>query len=58
MAAALVLLKLEPRVGLVFLWMALSICVATIVGGYHYVADVLVGIGIAVLVCVVTSCIR
>jgi membrane-associated phospholipid phosphatase len=57
LAAALILLKLEPRVGLVFLWMALSIAVATIVGGYHYVADVLVGIGIAVLVFVVTSCI-
>ena len=39
-AGALVLLRLEPRVGLIFLWVALSIAVATVVGGYHYVADV------------------
>ena len=58
MAAALILLKLEPRVGLVFLWMALSVAVATIVGGYHYVADVVVAIGVATLVFGVASCIR
>jgi membrane-associated phospholipid phosphatase len=41
LAAALVLLYLQPWIGLLFLWVAVSIAVATIVGGYHYVADVL-----------------
>ncbi|MGA9639942.1 MAG: phosphatase PAP2 family protein [Terriglobales bacterium] len=53
-AAALVLLRLEPRVGLIFLWMALSIAVATVVGGYHYAADVLFALLVAVLVFVGT----
>jgi membrane-associated phospholipid phosphatase len=49
-AAALVLLRLEPHVGLIFLWAALSIAVATVVGGYHYVADVLFALLLAVVV--------
>jgi membrane-associated phospholipid phosphatase len=46
-AASLVLLRLEPRVGLIFLWAALSIAVATVVGGYHYAADVLFALLVA-----------
>ena len=40
-AAAMVLLHLVPLAGLVFCWLALSIAIAAVVGGYHYVADVL-----------------
>ena len=36
--------------GLIFLGMALSIAVATVVGGYHYAADVLFALLVAVLV--------
>src|SRR5580700_1174663 len=53
-AAALVLLRLEPRVGLIFLWAAISIAVATVVGGYHYTADVLFALLVAVVVFVGT----
>jgi hypothetical protein len=53
-AAAFVLLRLEPRMGLIFLWAALSIAVATVVGGYHYAADVLFALLVAVLVFVGT----
>jgi membrane-associated phospholipid phosphatase len=56
-AAALAILRLEPWAGLIFLWMALSIAVATVVGGYHYAADVLLAIVIAVLVFGATACI-
>jgi len=57
-AAALVLLRLEPPLGLIFIWVALSIAVATIVGGYHYAADVLLALLIAVLVFVGTFWLR
>jgi membrane-associated phospholipid phosphatase len=53
-AAALVLLRLESRVGLIFLWVALSIAVATVVGGYHYAADVLSALLVAILMFVGT----
>jgi PAP2 superfamily len=53
-AAALVLLRLEPLFGMVFLWVALSIAVATVVGGYHYAADVLFALLVAVLVFIST----
>jgi membrane-associated phospholipid phosphatase len=53
-AGALVLLRLEPRVGLIFLWVALSIAVATVVGGYHYAADVLFALLVAVAVFIAT----
>lgn len=49
-AAALVLLRVEPWMGAIFLWIALSIAVATVVCGYHYAADVLLAIAIASLV--------
>jgi membrane-associated phospholipid phosphatase len=53
-AAALVLLRLEPWIGAVFLWIAISIAVATVVGGYHYAVDVLLAVAIAILVFAVT----
>jgi hypothetical protein len=53
-AAGLVLLRLESRVGLLFLWVALSIAVATVVGGYHYAADVLFALLVAIFVFVGT----
>jgi membrane-associated phospholipid phosphatase len=56
-AAALVLLRLDLWVGLLFLWIALSIAAATIVGGYHYAADVLLALLIALAVFGVTLCI-
>ena len=53
-AAALVLLRLEPWTGVIFLCIAISIAVATVVGGYHYAADVLSASAIAILVFAVT----
>jgi membrane-associated phospholipid phosphatase len=53
-AAALVLLRLEPWIGAIFLWMAISISIATVVGGYHYAADVLLALAIAILVFLAT----
>ena len=50
MAASLVLLAFVPWVGLVFTWLAVSIAVAAVVGGYHYAADVLAALLIVVLV--------
>ena len=50
MAAGLVLLRLEPWVGLIFLSIALSIAVATVVSGYHYAADSLLAMLVAILV--------
>jgi membrane-associated phospholipid phosphatase len=41
-------------VGLIFLWVALSIAVATVVGGYHYAADVLSALLVAILMFVGT----
>jgi membrane-associated phospholipid phosphatase len=49
-AASLVLFELVPWMGLVFAWVAASIAVAAVVGGYHYVADVLSGILVALLI--------
>jgi membrane-associated phospholipid phosphatase len=50
LAAALVILRVQTSIGLLFLWAALSIAVATIAGRYHYVADVLSGAVLAVMV--------
>jgi len=50
LAAALVLMRLEPWLGVIFLGIALSIAVATVVGGYHYAADVLLAALVAILV--------
>jgi hypothetical protein len=49
-AASLVLLQLLPWVGVVIIWLALSIAIGAIVGGYHYVADVLLAPVVALLV--------
>jgi membrane-associated phospholipid phosphatase len=48
-AIALVILALDLVAGLVFLWVAASITVATVVLRYHYAADALMGIALAVL---------
>ena len=50
LAAGLVILCVQTCIGLLFLWAALSIAVATIAGRYHYVADVLSGALLAFLV--------
>ena len=49
-AASLVLLELVPWAGLVFAWLAFSIAVAAVVGGYHHAADVLLAPVVAGLV--------
>lgn len=49
-AASLVLLKLVPWVGLAFTWLTVSIAVAAVAGGYHYAADILLALIVAVLV--------
>jgi len=56
LAAALVLLGVQPWVGLIFLWVALSIGIGTIVGGYHYVADVLLAAAVALLIFAASLC--
>jgi len=48
-AIALVILALDLVAGMVFLWVAASITVATVVLRYHYAADALLGIALAVL---------
>lgn len=53
-ASALVLLRIEPLFGLIFLVIALSIAVSTVVGGYHYAADVLLASFVAVFIFAVT----
>ena len=50
LAAALVLVHLQKSIGLLFVWAALSIAAATIVGGYHYVVDVFSAAMVAILV--------
>lgn len=50
MAAALVLLRVEPLAGLIFLVIGVSIAVATVVGGYHYAADSLLASLLAIIV--------
>jgi hypothetical protein len=48
--ASLVLLESVPWAGLAFAWLALSIAVAAVAGGYHYAADVLLASLVAGLV--------
>jgi membrane-associated phospholipid phosphatase len=50
LAAALVILHVHTWAGAVFCWLALSIALATVVGGYHYLADVLSAVIVALLV--------
>ena len=56
MAAAFAMLYLHPLVGIAFVFLAISITAATVIGRYHYAADALLGFllalgwyGIAVL---------
>lgn len=49
-AAALVLLRVETWIGAIFLLIAVSIALATVVCGYHYAADVLLAVAIALAV--------
>lgn len=50
MAAGLVLLRVEPWAGLIFLVVGISIAIATVVGGYHYAADALLASLLAIMV--------
>lgn len=50
MAASLVLLRLAPSAGLVFLCISISIAVGAVVGRYHYAADALLAVALAVAV--------
>jgi hypothetical protein len=49
-AAGLVLLRVEPWAGLIFLIIGVSIAIATVVGGYHYAADALLASLTAIMV--------
>ena len=50
LAASLVLLRVQPWAGLILLLIALSIAVATVMGGYHYAADALLAAVLAIVV--------
>lgn len=50
MAAALVVMSAGPALGALFLVLALSIAVASVVGRYHYAIDSLLGILVALMV--------
>lgn len=45
---ALVLLRLTPVPGLVFLWISLSVAAGAVMGRYHYAIDALLGAALAV----------
>ena len=49
LAAALVVMSVEPGIGVLFLVLALSIVVASVLGRYHYAVDSLLGILVAVM---------
>jgi len=50
LAVALAVIGALPVAGFIFLFLALSICLACIVGRYHYVLDVLSGIVLALVI--------
>ena len=50
MASALVLLSVTPAIGTVFLVVAVSIAIASILGRYHYAVDSLLGFLVALIV--------
>jgi membrane-associated phospholipid phosphatase len=50
LAVALAVVGVVPGAGLLLLGLALSICIACVVGRYHYVMDVLAGAVLAGLV--------
>jgi len=47
LAASLELLRLEPLVGLLFLWVSISIAVGAVARRYHYALDVILGAAVA-----------
>lgn len=49
LAVAIATITTAPAAGLILLGLALSVCVASVVGRYHYSADVVAGAGLAVL---------
>jgi membrane-associated phospholipid phosphatase len=55
LACALVLLRLDLRVGLTFLLVAISIALGAVAGRYHYAADAIVGAVVALAVFLVQS---
>jgi membrane-associated phospholipid phosphatase len=46
-AAGLVLLRLAPLAGIIYLWLSLSIAVGAVVGRYHYALDAFTGAALA-----------
>lgn len=48
-ATALTLLLFSPVVGLLFMWLAVSIAIGCVVRRYHYTLDVLLGVVLALL---------
>jgi hypothetical protein len=54
MAASLVLLRLVPRAGVLFLLLSLSIASAAVAGRYHYAADAVLGIAVSLVVFLIT----
>jgi len=55
LAVALAIVGARPLVGLVLLVLALCICLASVVGRYHYVLDVVAGIALALGIWIVVS---
>jgi membrane-associated phospholipid phosphatase len=49
LAVAIAVIAAAPVPGLILLLLALSVAVASVVGRYHYGADVLAGLALAVL---------
>jgi membrane-associated phospholipid phosphatase len=54
-AAGLALLPLAPLVGMIYLWLSLSIAVGAVVGRYHYALDALTGAALAVAVFILVT---
>jgi membrane-associated phospholipid phosphatase len=50
LGVALVLLKLAPVAGILFLIASIAIAIAAVVGGYHYAIDVLLGAALTLIV--------
>jgi membrane-associated phospholipid phosphatase len=53
-AASLVLIRIVPAVGIVFLFMSLSIAAGAVLGRYHYLPDVILGALLSVAISLVT----
>ena len=49
-ATALAVMSAAPAAGIVLLWLALNISIATVVGRYHYLLDTLLGMLVAIAV--------